>query len=97
MNEYRHRSTLTRPSTLVTPSPKHFTGSIQSFWNPLQPLIHSPCSSLFGWLVNRVNSIVFKGERASSINILDIFGFEDFPVSLPPLLSPLSLSHQTCV
>lgn len=39
------------------------------------------CSSLFGWLVNRVNSIVNKGERSTSINILDIFGFEDFPVS----------------
>ena len=38
-------------------------------------------SSLFSWLVNRVNSIVNKGERALSINILDIFGFEDFPVS----------------
>ncbi|XP_046641646.1 unconventional myosin-XV-like isoform X4 [Daphnia pulicaria] len=36
-------------------------------------------SSLFGWLVNRVNSIVNKGERSTSINILDIFGFEDFP------------------
>jgi hypothetical protein len=32
--------------------------------------------------VNRVNSIVNKGERSTSINILDIFGFEDFPVSL---------------
>lgn len=38
-------------------------------------------SSLFGWLVNRVNSIVNKGERSTAINILDIFGFEDFPVS----------------
>lgn len=38
-------------------------------------------SSLFSWLVNRVNAIVNKGERALSINILDIFGFEDFPVS----------------
>ena len=37
-------------------------------------------SSLFGWLVNRVNSIINKGERFLSINILDIFGFEDFPV-----------------
>ena len=42
-------------------------------------------SSLFSWLVNRVNAIVNKGERALSINILDIFGFEDFPVSFPSL------------
>ena len=41
-----------------------------------------PSSSLFGWLVNRVNSIINRGERPLAINILDIFGFEDFPVSL---------------
>lgn len=33
-------------------------------------------SSLFSWLVQRVNSIVFKGPRKTSIAILDIFGFE---------------------
>ncbi|PRD33755.1 UNVERIFIED_CONTAM: Unconventional myosin-XV [Trichonephila clavipes] len=35
-------------------------------------------SSLFSWLVQRVNNIVFKGPRKTSIAILDIFGFEDF-------------------
>lgn len=34
-------------------------------------------SSLFSWLVNRINRIVYKGDGIS-INILDIFGFEDF-------------------
>ncbi|XP_028967897.1 unconventional myosin-XV-like [Galendromus occidentalis] len=33
-------------------------------------------STLFSWLVHRINSIVFKGPRRSSIAILDIFGFE---------------------
>jgi len=38
-------------------------------------------STLFGWLVQRINSIVFKGtKRTASISILDIFGFEDFKV-----------------
>lgn len=36
-------------------------------------------SSLFSWLVQRINSIVFKGtKRTAAISILDIFGFEDF-------------------
>lgn len=33
-------------------------------------------STLFSWLVHRINSIVFRGPRRSSIAILDIFGFE---------------------
>lgn len=37
-------------------------------------------SSLFTWLVSRVNRIVFKGE-SKSINVLDIFGFEVFQVT----------------
>jgi len=38
--------------------------------------------SLFSWLVARTNQIVYKGsKRASSISILDIFGFEDFTVN----------------
>ena len=37
-------------------------------------------SSLFSWLVRRVNQIVFRGARKMSISILDIFGFEDFKV-----------------
>uniref|UniRef100_A0A0K8SUT5 Unconventional myosin-XV n=1 Tax=Lygus hesperus TaxID=30085 RepID=A0A0K8SUT5_LYGHE len=36
-------------------------------------------SSLFAWLVARINHIVYKGsKRTSAISILDIFGFEDF-------------------
>lgn len=36
-------------------------------------------SALFSWLVQRINSIVFKGtKRTAAISILDIFGFEDF-------------------
>ncbi|XP_065559306.1 unconventional myosin-XV-like isoform X1 [Artemia franciscana] len=35
-------------------------------------------SSLFSWLVSRVNTIVSKGPKQLSISILDIFGFEDF-------------------
>ncbi|XP_011310328.1 unconventional myosin-XV [Fopius arisanus] len=36
-------------------------------------------SSLFSWLVARVNHIVYKGTKhTSAISILDIFGFENF-------------------
>ncbi|XP_046399408.1 unconventional myosin-XV isoform X2 [Ischnura elegans] len=35
-------------------------------------------SSLFSWLVSRINQIIFKNTRRTSISILDIFGFEDF-------------------
>ncbi|XP_046586212.1 unconventional myosin-XV isoform X1 [Neodiprion lecontei] len=36
-------------------------------------------SSLFAWLVARVNHIVYKGtKQTSAISILDIFGFENF-------------------
>lgn len=39
-------------------------------------------SSLFSWLVQRINRIVYKGDGGGcGINILDIFGFEDFKVS----------------
>ncbi|XP_022668747.1 unconventional myosin-XV-like isoform X2 [Varroa destructor] len=33
-------------------------------------------STLFSWLVKRVNAIVYKGPRRACIAILDIFGFE---------------------
>ncbi|RZF46223.1 hypothetical protein LSTR_LSTR010885 [Laodelphax striatellus] len=36
-------------------------------------------SSLFAWLVARINHIVYKGtKKTTAISILDIFGFEDF-------------------
>lgn len=35
-------------------------------------------STLFGWLVTRINSIVQCPSSTPSINLLDIFGFEDF-------------------
>ena len=35
-------------------------------------------SSLFSWLVQRVNLIVYKGSKKTTIAILDIYGFEDF-------------------
>ncbi|GAB6020238.1 Unconventional myosin-XV [Chamberlinius hualienensis] len=35
-------------------------------------------SRLFTWLVQRVNNIIYKGSKKTSIAILDIFGFEDF-------------------
>ncbi|XP_064478725.1 unconventional myosin-XV-like isoform X2 [Ornithodoros turicata] len=34
-------------------------------------------SSLFSWLVRRINEIVCHGQRKTSLAILDIFGFED--------------------
>lgn len=38
-------------------------------------------SSLFTWLVARINHIVYKGtKKTTAISILDIFGFEDFKV-----------------
>ena len=33
-------------------------------------------SHLFGWLISRVNDIVYSGKRQTSIAVLDIFGFE---------------------
>ncbi|CAB3362581.1 Hypothetical predicted protein [Cloeon dipterum] len=35
-------------------------------------------STLFSWLVARINQIVCKGGKRTAISILDIFGFEDF-------------------
>ncbi|XP_071526723.1 unconventional myosin-XV isoform X1 [Panulirus ornatus] len=35
-------------------------------------------SSLFSWLVRRINQIIHKGSRKTHISILDIFGFEIF-------------------
>ncbi len=35
-------------------------------------------SCLFSWLVQRVNLMVYKGARKTTLAILDIFGFEDF-------------------
>ncbi|XP_042230048.1 unconventional myosin-XV-like [Homarus americanus] len=37
-------------------------------------------SSLFSWLVRRINQIIHKGSRKTHISILDIFGFEIFKV-----------------
>lgn len=40
-------------------------------------------SSLFTWLVARINHIVYKGtKKTTAISILDIFGFEDFKVTI---------------
>ncbi|CAA9999584.1 unnamed protein product, partial [Nesidiocoris tenuis] len=55
-------------------------------------------SSLFAWLVARINHIVYKGsKRTSAISILDIFGFEDFKDNQPiiHLLSkkPVGILH----
>ncbi|CAL4069628.1 unnamed protein product, partial [Meganyctiphanes norvegica] len=38
-------------------------------------------SSLFSWLVRRINQIIHKGSKKTSISILDIFGFEVFKVN----------------
>ncbi|XP_047476292.1 unconventional myosin-XV-like [Penaeus chinensis] len=35
-------------------------------------------SSLFSWLVRRINQIIHKGSKKTHISILDIFGFEAF-------------------
>jgi myosin-5 len=35
---------------------------------------------LFEWIVQRVNSSIFKAETRRFIGILDIFGFENFQV-----------------
>jgi hypothetical protein len=50
-------------------------------------------SNLFTWLVQRVNRIVFKGEANTSINVLDIFGFENFKVKI--LQKPIKISELT--
>ena len=50
-------------------------------------LLNYPCrdalskslySSLFSWLVERVNHIICNADREASIAVLDIFGFENF-------------------
>ncbi|XP_078347643.1 unconventional myosin-XV-like isoform X3 [Oculina patagonica] len=33
---------------------------------------------LFGWLISKVNDIMYSGKKQTSIAVLDIFGFEDF-------------------
>ena len=33
-------------------------------------------TQLFGWLISKVNNIIFKGKMQMSIAVLDIFGFE---------------------
>ena len=33
-------------------------------------------TQLFGWLIGKVNNIIFKGKMQMSIAVLDIFGFE---------------------
>ena len=33
-------------------------------------------SHMFGWLISRVNGIVYSGKKETSIAVLDIFGFE---------------------
>ena len=33
-------------------------------------------SHMFGWLISRVNDIVYSGKKQTSIAVLDIFGFE---------------------
>lgn len=35
-------------------------------------------SCLFSWLVQRINSMVYKGHKRRTLALLDIFGFEDF-------------------
>lgn len=35
-------------------------------------------SCLFSWLVQRINQMVYKGSKKTTIALLDIFGFEDF-------------------
>lgn len=41
-------------------------------------LAKSLYSSLFSWLVHRINSMVYKGSRRTTLALLDIFGFEEF-------------------
>lgn len=41
-------------------------------------LAKSLYSSLFSWLVHRINLMVYKGSRRTTIALLDIFGFEEF-------------------
>ena len=38
-------------------------------------------SSMFSWLVDRINNIIDRKAKVRSIGILDIFGFEDFKVN----------------
>lgn len=41
-------------------------------------LAKSLYSSLFSWLVHRINLMVYKGSRRTTLALLDIFGFEEF-------------------
>ncbi len=47
-------------------------------------------SRLFKWIISKLNVSLKGPETFHSVGVLDIFGFENFEVSLIPILSPLS-------
>eukprot|EP00049_Salpingoeca_infusionum_P014556 m.275108 g.275108 ORF g.275108 m.275108 type:complete len:2303 (+) comp15693_c0_seq2:157-7065(+) len=69
------RAQVTRGERFVTPL------SAAGAADTRDALSKSLYSSMFAWLVSKVNTIIDKKNKAHSIGILDIFGFEDFKVN----------------
>lgn len=66
------KSQITRGERIISPL------SVTQALDTRDALSKALYSSMFSWLVDRVNSIVDKKIKSHSIGILDIFGFEDF-------------------
>ncbi|XP_020611353.1 unconventional myosin-XV-like isoform X2 [Orbicella faveolata] len=69
---------LTHKETEVGGSKVRSPRSINQAIDARDALAKEIYSHLFGWLISRVNDIVYSGKKQTSIAVLDIFGFEDF-------------------
>jgi myosin-15 len=67
-----HKLTETRGERFRTPL------NIERALDTRDALAKALYSKLFSWLVQRVNSIIDRQKKVTSIAVLDIFGFEDF-------------------
>lgn len=73
LNSVTFRTTETRNERVFTPL------NIDQALDARDALAKSLYSSLFSWLVSRVNHLMaFKGSKKTTIALLDIFGFEEF-------------------
>uniref|UniRef100_A0ABM0MDR2 Unconventional myosin-XV-like n=1 Tax=Saccoglossus kowalevskii TaxID=10224 RepID=A0ABM0MDR2_SACKO len=70
-----YRLTETRDEQILTPL------TYEQACDARDAISKSLYARLFTWLVERINSIISKGQRITSIAILDIFGFEVFRVN----------------
>ncbi|XP_069752500.1 unconventional myosin-VIIa-like [Narcine bancroftii] len=79
-NAMINRSILIRGESMSTPVSKMWAASNRD------ALAKAIYSHLFVWIVNRINTVIYtqsanSPEKASSIGLLDIFGFENFDLN----------------